>query len=110
MNKKRKASSPSQREQSDVYSELKVFIASENAKCVKEIKDSNDRSIVAVEVSLSFALDSLAAVTQRQQSADYDIIVAPGIVAPGRYRRRRRSWSAPEGRRRRSVWCSCLRR
>lgn len=73
-NKKRKACSPTQEGQHDVCAELKAFIVRENEKCVKEIKDSNDRRMVAVEESLSFAMDSLSAVSNRQQSADLDIL------------------------------------
>ena len=40
MTKKRKVCSPSQEGFSDIWAELKEFIVSENAKCVKEIKDS----------------------------------------------------------------------
>ena len=74
MTKKRKAYSPTQDGQSDVCAELKEFIVRENAKCVKEIKDSNDRRLVAVEESLSFAMDSLRTISDRQHSADVDIV------------------------------------
>ena len=70
MNKKRKVCSPSQREQRDSCAELKEFITRENARCVKEIQDSNDRRIGALDESLSFAMDSLTAVSERQHSAD----------------------------------------
>ena len=74
MTKRRKVCSPAQGEQSDSYTELKEFIVRENSKCVAEIKDANERRIAAVEESLNFALDSLAAVSQRQHSADLDIV------------------------------------
>ena len=41
---------------------------------MKEIRDSNDRRLGAIEESLPFALDSLAAVSNRQHSADVDIV------------------------------------
>ena len=68
--------SPSQEGPSDgdICAELKEFIVSENSKCVKEIRDSNDRRIAAVEESLSFAMDSLTAISERQRSADIDIL------------------------------------
>ena len=76
MTKKRKACSPTQdgAGSTSFCEELKAFIVSENAKCVKEIRDSNDRRLGAIEESLSFALDSLAAVSNRQHSADVDIV------------------------------------
>ncbi|XP_043246750.1 uncharacterized protein LOC122394155 [Amphibalanus amphitrite] len=76
MPKRRKVCSPAQGEQSDIdiCAELKEFIAQENVKCVKEIRDSNDRRLMAIEESLSFAMDSLKAVSDRQNSADMDII------------------------------------
>ena len=76
MPKRRKVCSPAQGEQSetDICAELKEFIARENVKCVKEIRDSNDRRLVAIEESLSFTMDSLKAVSERQNSADIDII------------------------------------
>ena len=86
MTKKRKVCSPSQEGQRDMCSELKEFIVSENAKCVKEIKDSNNRRIVALEESLSFALDSLTAVSERQRSADTDIIQLRKETAELRHR------------------------
>ena len=73
MTKKRKACSPTQEAQRDMCAELKEFIVRENAKSVKEIKDSNDRRLIAIEESLSFAMDGLAAVSDRQRSADSDI-------------------------------------
>ena len=42
---------------------------------MKEIQDSNDRHIGALEESLSFAMDSLTAVSERQHSADIDIVL-----------------------------------
>ena len=74
MAKKRKVCSPLQGDKSDVCEELKNFIASENVKCVEAIKESNERRIAAVEESLTFALDSLSAVSRRQQRADRDIV------------------------------------
>ena len=74
MTKKRKACSPTQDDSNNICAELKAFIVSENAKCVKEIRDSNDRRLRAVEKSLSFALDSLSAVSNRQHSANVDIV------------------------------------
>ncbi|KAF0287851.1 Brevican core protein [Amphibalanus amphitrite] len=76
MGKRRKVCSPSQEGPSDgdICAELKEFIVSENSKCVKEIRDSNDRRIAAVEESLSFAMDSLTAMSERQRSADIDIL------------------------------------
>ncbi|KAF0295826.1 hypothetical protein FJT64_006704 [Amphibalanus amphitrite] len=76
MPKRRKVCSPAQEGQSDgdICAELKEFIARENAKCVKEIRDSNDKRLVAIEESLSFAMDSLTAVSERQHSADTDIL------------------------------------
>ena len=73
MTKKRKACSPTQDNQSDLCAELKEFIVKENAKCVKEIKDSNERRISAMEDSLSFAMDAISSVSARQTSADRDI-------------------------------------
>ena len=73
MTKKRKACSPPQENQSDLCAELKEFIVKENAKCVKEIKDSNERRISAMEDSLSFAMDAISSVSARQTSADRDI-------------------------------------
>ncbi|KAF0300618.1 hypothetical protein FJT64_003284 [Amphibalanus amphitrite] len=86
MTKKRKVCSPSQEGQRDLCSELKEFIVSENAKCVKEIKDSNDRRLAALEESLSFAMDSLSAVSERQRSADTDIIQLRKETAELRHR------------------------
>ena len=74
MTKKRKVCSPTQEEQSDICAELKRFIVQENAKCVKEIKDSNDRRLVAIEESLSFSMDALTAVSDRQRTATKDIV------------------------------------
>ena len=74
MPKRRKVGSPSNEEQRDICAELKDFIVSENEKCVREIKKSNDRRIGALEESLSFAMDSIAAVSQRQSSADSNIL------------------------------------
>ena len=76
MNKKRKVSSPvqGQSELSVVSDDLKKFIAKENEKCVKQIKDSNERRLSAMEESLSFTMDSLAALSDRQRSADIDIV------------------------------------
>ena len=74
MTKRRKVSSPVQEGQSDICAELKTFITQENAKFVREIKDSNERRLTALEDSLSFAMDSLAAVSNRQRSADSDIL------------------------------------
>lgn len=73
MTKKRKVCSP-QTGESEICADLKAFIVQENAKCVKEIKESNERRLVAIEESLSFALDSITAVSERQQSADVDIL------------------------------------
>ena len=56
-----------------MYAELKLFITQENAKTVKEIKDSNERRLVAIEDALSFAMDSLTAVSERQRTASQDI-------------------------------------
>ena len=72
MNKKRKASSPGQG-QSDMCADLKQFIAKENAKSVKEIKESNEKRMAAIEESLTFAMDALSAVSERQKSAEQDI-------------------------------------
>ena len=44
-----------------------------NEKCVRKIKESNDRRIGALEESLSFASDSIKAMSDRQHSADIDI-------------------------------------
>ena len=74
MTKKRKVCSPPQGDQRENYEELKEFIVSENAKCVSEIREVNERRIAAVEESLNFALDSLTALSQRQHSADLDIV------------------------------------
>ena len=74
MTKKRKVCSPPQGDRSDNYEELKEFIVRENSKCVEEIKTANERRIAAVEASLTFALDSITAVSQRQYSADIDIV------------------------------------
>ncbi|KAF0302163.1 hypothetical protein FJT64_025705 [Amphibalanus amphitrite] len=54
--------------------ELKTFIASENTKCVREVKEANDRRMQAVEDSLSFALDSVTALSNRQKSADSELM------------------------------------
>ena len=72
MTKKRKVSSPVQglTDFGDICGDLKKFIAEESAKCVKEIKDSNERRLTAMEESLSFVLDSIAAVSNRLRSAD----------------------------------------
>ena len=74
MPKRRKVGSPSNEEQRDICAELKDFIVSENEKCVREIEKSNDRRIGALEESLSFAMDSITAVSQRQSSADSNIL------------------------------------
>ena len=64
--KRRKPNSPAQAQQgeSDICAELKLFITQENAKSVKEIKDSNERRLEALEDALSFAMDSLMAVSE----------------------------------------------
>ena len=74
MTKKRKAACSPAEGDGDICSELKKFIVQENAKCVKEIKESNERRLTALETSLSFAMDSLTAVSDRQRSADMDIV------------------------------------
>ena len=74
MTKKRKACSPTDGVQSDLCEELKKFIVEENAKCVREIQAACDGRLVAIEESLSFAMDSLTAVSNRQYSADLDIV------------------------------------
>ena len=76
MPKRRKVCYPAQGERSevDICAELKEFIVLENAKCVKEIRGSNNRRFVALQESLSFAMDSLTAVSERQHSADVDIL------------------------------------
>lgn len=88
MNKKRKVSSPAQgqSELSVVSDDLKKFIAEENEKCVKQIKDSNERRLTAMEESLSFTMDSLAALSDRQRSADIDIVQLQGETADLRRR------------------------
>ena len=53
--------------------DLNDFISRENEKCVRQIKESNDRRIGALEESLSFASDSIKAMSDRQHSADIDI-------------------------------------
>ena len=76
MNKKRKVSSPVQAGQGDfsaMCNELKSFIVSENAKCVAQIKETNDRRLGAVEESLTFAMDSIAALSGRQNVANSNI-------------------------------------
>ena len=73
MTKKRKVNSPMQEGHSDLCADLKDFIVKENAKCVKEIKDSNDRRLVALEDSLSFTMDALTSVSARQKSAEQHI-------------------------------------
>ena len=81
MTKKRKVSSPPQegqsgvQSQSELYADLKGFITRENAKCVKQIQESNDKRLVALEESLAFALDSVTAVSSRQNSANVAIQV-----------------------------------
>ena len=45
----------------------------ENVKSVKEIKDSNDRRLVALEDSLSFTMDALTSISARQKSAEQHI-------------------------------------
>ena len=75
MTKKRKAGTQTQEGPSDPYAELKRFIIQENEKCVREITASNDKRLTAIEDSLSFALDAVKAVSDRQNSADYDILV-----------------------------------
>ena len=82
MPKRRKVCSPSSEEQRDFCDKLKQFIVSENEKCVSEIKKSNDRRIGALEESLSFAMDSLIAVSQRQNSADRHPAAAEGDGGP----------------------------
>ena len=74
MTKKRNAASSPAEGEGDICTELKKFIVQENAKCVKEIKESSDRRLTALETSLSFAMDSIAAVSDRQRSADTDIV------------------------------------
>ena len=74
MTKKRKACSPKEDDKQDMCAELKDFIVRDNAKCVKEIKDSNDRCLTALENLLSFSMDGLKAVSDRQYSADLDIL------------------------------------
>lgn len=75
MTKKRKVNSPKQdghremQSSDDMCTELKEFIARENAKCVRQIKESNDQRLVAIEESLSFAIDSVKTVSDRQNSA-----------------------------------------
>ena len=93
MTKNRKAGSPSQEGQSDInLGDLKEFIMMENAKNVKDIKESNERRLSAVEDSLSFtmdAADALTSVSARQQSADQDILMLQKEVAELRCRLRR---------------------
>ena len=90
MTKKRKAGSPSQEGQSDInLGDLKEFIMMENAKNVKDIKESNERRLAAVEDSLSFTMDALTSVSARQQSADQDILMLQKEVAELRCRLRR---------------------
>ena len=77
MTKKRKAGSPAQSgnlDLSDMCDELKTFIASENTKCVREVQEASERRMRAMEDSLSFALDSVTALSDRQRSADTEVI------------------------------------
>ena len=74
MTKKRKTACSPPEGDNDICAELKRFIVQENSKCVSEIKASNERRLTALESSLSFAMDSLAAVSDRQHSADLDIV------------------------------------
>ena len=87
-------------------SDLKDFIVRENAKCVKEIKDSNDRRLVAVEESLSFAMDTLKAVSDRQHSADLDIVALQRETAD--LRRRLQQVELVEDRRQQEKRLVCL--
>ncbi|KAF0296948.1 hypothetical protein FJT64_005620 [Amphibalanus amphitrite] len=73
MTKKRKTLSPPQEGQSDICADLKRFIVEENEKCVKQIVDSNNRRLEAIEESLNFAMDSLTSVSKRQRAAESDI-------------------------------------
>ena len=71
--KKRKVNSPLQEGPSDLCANLKDFIVKENAKSVKEIKDSNNRRLAALEDSLSFTMDPLTSVSARQKSTEQHI-------------------------------------
>ena len=87
-------------------SDLKDFIVRENAKSVKEIKESNDRRLVAVEESLSFAMDTLRAVSDRQHSADMDIVALQRETAD--LRRRLQQVELVEDRRQQEKRLVCL--
>ena len=106
MTKKRKVCSPSQEGQSDICAELKQFIVQENAKCVKEIKDSNDKRLSALEESLSFAMDSIAVVSDRQRSTDIDIVELQRETAD--LRRRLQQIELDEDRRQQEKRLVCL--
>ena len=73
MKKRKTVCSPTQAVQSEIYSDLKAFIVRENERCVKEIQNSNDRRLEAIEASLNFAMDALQTVSARQQTAVRDI-------------------------------------
>ena len=66
MAKKRKVCSPAQEGQKDICAGLKYSIVQENAKCVKEIRDSNKWRLEALEESLTFSVDALSAIPTRQ--------------------------------------------
>ena len=89
MTKKRKVCSPSQEGQKDLCADLKDFIVQENAKCVKEIRDSNERRMGALEESLAFSLDALSAISTRQNSADRNISMLQRETAELQLRLRR---------------------
>ena len=75
MSRKRNARSSAQGRGNftDICSELKTFIAEENAKVVREIKQSNDKRVAAMKESLSFTIDSIKTLSDRHRDTASEI-------------------------------------